>query len=37
MVALKGAVIELVPLAEGVTELKTVGPEFLDEASVFFG
>ncbi len=37
MVALKGNVIELVPLAEAVTELKTVGPDFLDEAAVFFG
>ena len=33
MVALKGDVIDLVPLGEAVTELKTVGPGFLDEAA----
>ena len=37
MVALKGDVIDLVPLAEAVTESKTVGGDFLDEAAVFFG
>jgi 6-phosphofructokinase 1 len=37
MVALKGAVIALVPLADAVTEPKEVGPDFLDEAAVFFG
>jgi hypothetical protein len=37
MVALKGDVIDLVPLGEAVTELKSVGPGFLDEAAVFFG
>ena len=37
MVALKGDVIDLVPLGEAVTELKTVGHGFLDEAAVFFG
>ena len=37
MVALRGDVIELVPLAEAVTESKTVGRDFLDEAAVFFG
>jgi 6-phosphofructokinase 1 len=37
MVALKGDVIDLVPLGEAVTELKTVGPGFLDEAALFFG
>ncbi len=37
MVALKGDVIELVPLGEAVTDSKTVGPAFLDEAAVFFG
>ena len=37
MVALKGDVIDLVPLGEAVTELKTVGPDFRDEAGVFFG
>jgi 6-phosphofructokinase 1 len=37
MVALKGDVIDLVPLGEAVTELKTVGPDFLDEAAAFFG
>jgi 6-phosphofructokinase len=37
MVALKGDVIDLVPLGEAVTELKTVGPDFRDEAAVFFG
>ena len=25
------------PLGEAVTESKTVGPAFLDEAAVFFG
>jgi ATP-dependent phosphofructokinase / diphosphate-dependent phosphofructokinase len=37
MVALKGDVIELVPLGEAVTESKIVGPAFLGEAAVFFG
>ena len=37
MVALRGDVIDLVPLDEAVIELKAVGPEFLDEAAVFFG
>ena len=37
MVALKGDVIELVPLGEAVTESKVVGPAFLGEAAVFFG
>jgi 6-phosphofructokinase len=37
MVALKGDVIDLVPLGEAVTEPKIVGPAFLDEAAVFFG
>ena len=36
MVALKGDVIDLVPLGEAVTENKTVGPDFLDEAAAFF-
>ena len=37
MVALKGDVIDLVPLGEAVTESKTVGPHFLDETAAFFG
>jgi 6-phosphofructokinase 1 len=37
MVALKGEVIDLVPLGEAVTQPKNVGPDFLDEAAVFFG
>ena len=37
MVALKGDVIDLVPLGEAVTELKTVGRGFLNEAAIFFG
>jgi 6-phosphofructokinase 1 len=37
MVALRGDVIELVPLSDAVTEMKAVGPDFLDEAAVFFG
>jgi hypothetical protein len=37
MVALKGDVIDLVPLGDAVTEPKTVGPDFRDEAAVFFG
>ena len=37
MVALKGDVIDLVPLGDAVAELKTVGPGFRDEAAVFFG
>nr|WP_270044254.1 hypothetical protein [Solirubrobacter ginsenosidimutans] len=37
MLALKGDVIDLVPLGEAVTEPKTVGPAFLDEAAAFFG
>jgi len=36
MVALKGDVVDLVPLGEAVTELKTVGRDFLDESAVFF-
>ena len=36
MVALKGDVIVLVPLGQAVTELKTVGPGFVDDAAVFF-
>jgi phosphofructokinase-like protein len=37
MVALKGDVIELVPLGEAVSEAKTVGPGLLDDAALFFG
>ena len=37
MVALKGDVIDLVPLGEAVTEAKTVGPGLLDDAALFFG
>ncbi|HEX5782896.1 MAG TPA: 6-phosphofructokinase [Solirubrobacteraceae bacterium] len=37
MVALKGDVIDLVPLGEAVSELKTVGSRFRDDAAVFFG
>jgi 6-phosphofructokinase 1 len=37
MVAIKGDVIVLVPLGEAVTELKTVGSGFRDDAAVFFG
>jgi len=37
MVALKSDAIVLVPLGEAVTQTKTVGPDFLDEAAVFFG
>jgi phosphofructokinase-like protein len=36
MVALRGKTIARVPLADAVRELKTVDPELLDEASVFF-
>ena len=37
MVALRGENIERVPLDEAVRELKTVDPELLETASVFFG
>jgi 6-phosphofructokinase 1 len=37
MVALKGDVIDLVPLADAVTETKTVGAGLRDDAAVFFG
>jgi phosphofructokinase-like protein len=37
MVALKGDEIDLVPLGDAVTELKTVHRAFLDEAALFFG
>jgi phosphofructokinase-like protein len=37
MVALRGERIERVPLVEAVRELKTVDPELLDVAEVFFG
>ena len=37
MTALKGTSIELVPLAEAVSELKTVPAELYREAEVFFG
>jgi NTP pyrophosphatase (non-canonical NTP hydrolase) len=37
MVALKGDVIDLVPLGEAVTENRTVGPDFRDETAVFSG
>jgi 6-phosphofructokinase len=37
MVALKGDVIELVPLGEAVSEAKTVGPGLLEDAALFFG
>jgi ATP-dependent phosphofructokinase / diphosphate-dependent phosphofructokinase len=37
MVALRGDVIDLVPLGDAVTEPKTVGPAFLGEAAAFFG
>jgi len=36
MVALKGDVIDLVPLSDAVSEAKTVGPSFQDDAAVFF-
>jgi 6-phosphofructokinase 1 len=37
MVALRGPAIEQVPLDDALRELKTVDPELLDAASVFFG
>ena len=37
MVALKGDVIDLVPLGEAVSEAKTVGHGLLDDAALFFG
>lgn len=37
MAALHGTEIEMVPLAEAVSELKTVPPELYAEAEVFFG
>jgi ATP-dependent phosphofructokinase / diphosphate-dependent phosphofructokinase len=37
MVALKGDVIDLVPLGEAVTENRTVGPDFRAETAVFSG
>ena len=37
MVALKGDVIDLVPLGEAVREAKTVGPGLLGDAALFFG
>lgn len=37
MVALRGPNIERVPLDEAIRELKTVDPELLETASVFFG
>ena len=37
MVALRGAHIVRVPIAEAVKELKTVDPRIYDVASVFFG
>jgi ATP-dependent phosphofructokinase / diphosphate-dependent phosphofructokinase len=37
MVALRDAKIVRVPLAEGVTELKTVDPELLEIADLFHG
>jgi len=36
MVALRGSNIERVPIAAAVHELKTVDPELVDVASVFF-
>jgi 6-phosphofructokinase 1 len=37
MVALRGQYVERVPIAEAVRELKTVDPELVEVASVFFG
>jgi ATP-dependent phosphofructokinase / diphosphate-dependent phosphofructokinase len=37
MPALRGTRIELVPLAEAVSELKTVPPEEYETAEAFFG
>jgi ATP-dependent phosphofructokinase / diphosphate-dependent phosphofructokinase len=37
MTALRGAKIELVPLAEAVASLKTVPPEDFEVAEAFFG
>jgi 6-phosphofructokinase 1 len=37
MVALKGDVIDLVPLGQAVSEAKTVGPGLLGDAALFFG
>jgi 6-phosphofructokinase 1 len=37
MVALRSDRVERVPLAEGTAELKTVAPELVDIAEVFFG
>jgi 6-phosphofructokinase 1 len=37
MVALRGPRIERVPIAEAVRELRTVDPELMELASVFFG
>jgi len=37
MVALRGDRVDRVPLAEGTAELKTVAPELVDIAEVFFG
>ena len=37
MVALRGERIERVPIADAVRELKTVDPELLEVAGVFFG
>ena len=37
MVALKGDVIDLVPLGEAVTEAKTVSTGLIGDAALFFG
>jgi ATP-dependent phosphofructokinase / diphosphate-dependent phosphofructokinase len=37
MVALKGDVIDLVPLGEAVSEAKTVDPGLLSDAALSFG
>jgi 6-phosphofructokinase 1 len=37
MVALRGARIERVPLGDALRESKTVDPELVEVASVFFG
>ena len=37
MVALRGDRIERVPIGDAVRELKTVDPELLEVAGVFFG
>jgi 6-phosphofructokinase 1 len=37
MPALRGTRIELVPLAEAVSELRTVPPEDYEAAETFFG